>query len=121
MAKIIESVDITTENDKYIAHLKEPHDLDDNGIPVLFFEVPKSDDGSEDWKILQKFLDDGGEIQNRLQMPMAYFFERAVEYPQVKDQLDMIYHAIDKNKLDKTSDFYKEIKKVKDALPKPSE
>ncbi len=50
-----------------------------------------------------------------------YFFERAVEYPQVKDQLDMIYHAIDKNKLDKTSDFYKEIKKVKDALPKPSE
>lgn len=121
MAKIIESVDITTEKDKYVAHLKEPHDLDSDGYPLMFFEVPKTDDGSDDWVLLQAFLDDGGEIQNRLEMPMTYFFERAVEYPEIGEQLDMIYHAIENDKLDKTSDFYKEIKKVKDALPKPSE
>jgi hypothetical protein len=31
----------------------------------------------------------------------------------------MLFHGIDSGTLDKTSDFYKELKKVKDASPKP--
>ena len=50
-----------------------------------------------------------------------YQRDRVVEYPQIGDQLDMLYHAIDAGKVDKTSDFYKALKAVKDAHPKPSE
>ena len=44
---------------------------------------------------------------------------RAQEYPDIGDQLDTLWHAIDENALDKTSDFYTAIKAVKDANPKP--
>ena len=43
---------------------------------------------------------------------------RATEYPALGDQLDMLWHAIDAGTLNKTSDFYKAIKAVKDANPK---
>ena len=47
-----------------------------------------------------------------------YQRDRAVEYPQIGDQLDMLYHAIDAGKVNKTSDFYKALKAVKDKHPK---
>ena len=47
-----------------------------------------------------------------------YQRERFDKYPPVKDQLDMLWHAIDQGKVDKTSDFYLAIKKVKDEYPK---
>lgn len=50
-----------------------------------------------------------------------YKIQRKAHYPQIGDQLDMLWHAIDTDTLNKDSDFYKEIKKVKDAYPKPEE
>jgi len=47
-----------------------------------------------------------------------YQRDRQPEYPQIGDQLDMLYHAIDAGKVDKTSDFYKALKAVKDKHPK---
>ena len=47
-----------------------------------------------------------------------YQRDRARTYPEIGEQLDMLFHAIDSGNLDKTSDFYKELKKVKDANPK---
>ena len=47
-----------------------------------------------------------------------YKYYRYNEYPNIKDQLDMIWHAIDENKLDKTCDFYTTLKAVKDKFPK---
>lgn len=41
------------------------------------------------------------------------------QYPDVKEQLDMLWHAIDTDTLDKTSEFYTSIKSVKDSNPKP--
>lgn len=49
---------------------------------------------------------------------LGYKVLRAKEYPPIKDQLDMIWHAIDEDKLDKTSDFYLRLKAVKDEFPK---
>ena len=40
-------------------------------------------------------------------------------YPSVDKQLDMLWHAIDEGALDKTSDFYVQIKAIKDKYPKP--
>jgi hypothetical protein len=42
-----------------------------------------------------------------------------MEYPDIGEQLDMLWHAIDDNTLDKTSDFYTALKSVKDKNPKP--
>ena len=47
-----------------------------------------------------------------------YQRNRAENYPLLGDQLDMLWHAIDAGTLNKTSDFYKTIKAVKDAHPK---
>ena len=45
---------------------------------------------------------------------------RYPNYPQLEEQFDMLWHAIDAGKLDKTSDFYTKLKKVKDDNPKSS-
>lgn len=49
-----------------------------------------------------------------------YQRDRADNYPQIGDQLDMIYHAIDSNETLKTqfADFYTAIKTIKDTYPK---
>lgn len=44
--------------------------------------------------------------------------KRELTYPGIKDQLDMLWHAIDQGTLDKTSDFYIKLKEVKDKYPK---
>lgn len=49
---------------------------------------------------------------------LGYKALRAKEYPSIKDQLDMIWHAIDEDKLDRTCDFYLRLKAVKDEFPK---
>lgn len=43
---------------------------------------------------------------------------RQSEYPAIGDQLDMLFHAIDAGKVDKTSSFYTTLKAVKDKYPK---
>ena len=45
--------------------------------------------------------------------------DRASEYPELKEQFDLLWHAIDDDALDKTSDFYTQLKAIKDAYPKP--
>lgn len=57
-------------------------------------------------------------VENEKAPEPTYQEKRRAEYPLLGEQLDMIWHAIDKNELDKTSDFYLELKKVKDKYPK---
>jgi|MDSV01.3.fsa_nt_gb 4-hydroxyphenylpyruvate dioxygenase-like putative hemolysin len=49
----------------------------------------------------------------------GYKAQRQTAYPNLAEQFDMLWHSIDSGSLDKTSDFYKELKKVKDDNPKP--
>tara|TARA_R100001163_G_C5026518_1_gene167901 strand:+ start:153 stop:470 length:318 start_codon:yes stop_codon:yes gene_type:complete len=49
----------------------------------------------------------------------GYKKARQQAYPALPEQFDMLFWAIDANKVDKTSDFYKTLKKVKDDNPKP--
>ena len=48
----------------------------------------------------------------------VYARNRASAYDSIGDQFDMLWHAIDGDALDKTSDFYTKLKKVKDDNPK---
>ena len=47
-----------------------------------------------------------------------YQRDRQPEYPELPEQLDMLFHAIDAGALDKTSAFYTTLKAVKDKYPK---
>ena len=44
---------------------------------------------------------------------------RALAYEEVKEQLDQLYHDMAADKGDKTGEWFKAIKAVKDATPKP--
>ena len=47
-----------------------------------------------------------------------YDIQREASYPALKEQFDLLWHAIDAGTLDKTSDFYTKLKAVKDKYPK---
>ena len=47
-----------------------------------------------------------------------YQRDRVVAYKQLKEQLDLLYHDMVANKGDKTGEWFKHIKAVKDANPK---
>ena len=49
-----------------------------------------------------------------------YARARQATYPALAEQLDMLYHDMTAGKGDKTGDWYKAVKKVKDDNPKPS-
>ena len=48
----------------------------------------------------------------------TYKLDREVEYPELGEQLDALFHDIDEGKLDKTGSFYTLLKEVKDTYPK---
>ena len=50
----------------------------------------------------------------------GYVRDRQESYPALGEQLDMLYHDMTSSKGDKTGDWYKAVKKVKDDNPKPS-
>jgi hypothetical protein len=49
----------------------------------------------------------------------AYQRTRAAAYEEVKEQLDLLYHDMAADKGDKTGEWFKAVKKVKDDNPKP--
>ena len=79
-----------------------------------YYILPNTDDGSDEWKEVQAWLDAGNEITDDLKYAAdtAYIANRSNEYPSIVDQLDEIYHN--------GVDAWKEtIRAVKDANPKP--
>ena len=51
----------------------------------------------------------------------SYSSKRERSYPNLKEQFDLLYHAIDANEFGadaKTSSFYTKLKAVKDKYPK---
>lgn len=48
-----------------------------------------------------------------------YKDDRKAEYPSIGDQLDALYHAMDRGLTIKVPEFYDPIKAVKDKYPKP--
>jgi len=50
----------------------------------------------------------------------GYARARQEAYPALAEQLDLLYHDMTSDKGDKTGEWYKAVKKVKDDNPKPS-
>tara|TARA_R100001082_G_scaffold80544_1_gene47616 strand:- start:975 stop:1295 length:321 start_codon:yes stop_codon:yes gene_type:complete len=50
----------------------------------------------------------------------GYARDRQGSYPALPEQLDLLFHDMTAGKGDKTGEWYKAVKKVKDDNPKPS-
>lgn len=48
-----------------------------------------------------------------------YVQKRITQYPEVTEQLDMLWHAMDADETKRLEPFYSEIKQIKDSAPKP--
>ena len=64
-------------------------------------------------------------IEDRAQFKLdqqdnGYVRDRQESYPALGEQLDLLYHDMSAGKGDKTGEWYKAVKKVKDDNPKPS-
>ena len=65
------------------------------------------------------------EIQTKLKELQTEYdakqYQRDRNYPDIGEQLDMLWHAIDNGEIlgDKSCNFFKTLKKVKDDNPKP--
>ena len=92
--------------------------MNHEAIYALYPQVVKIDDSTGAFDVQGNGVAIDLNVVNAWVNPEAYKFQRAINYPAIADQLDMLWHAIDSGSLDKDSDFYKSLKAVKDANPK---
>ena len=63
------------------------------------------------------------QIQTKLTEMIAEYdakqYQRDRAYPEIGEQLDLLYHDMVAGKGDKTGEWFKAVKKVKDDTPKP--
>ena len=78
-------------------------------IKTWTYDIAKPDDS----KIAE--YETAGNTQETLD---AVLSKRASEYKELKEQFDLLYHDMTAGKGDKTGEWYKHIKAVKDANPK---
>lgn len=52
--------------------------------------------------------------------PGDYRARRAADYPQLAEQLDALWHAMDRGELAKVPGFYDAVRAVKARYPKPA-
>jgi len=96
------------------------------GFTVTGDKIP---DNEAEYKLMVSFDSGNGpgwsEVESEIRLLQEkaelekYRYDRLNEYPNLADQLDMLWHAIDSGSLDKDSEFYTTIKSVKDNNPKP--
>ncbi len=97
---------ITLERDTYCVHLQDEDDL--------YFLVPLENDGSDDWKRLQAWLDEGNKIVDDMSnQDTHYIAQRKNAYPSFADQFDKIFH-------EGVDTWKAEIQAIKNTYPKPS-
>jgi hypothetical protein len=98
--QLIEMLDHTPENPSLNeAHIAKHNLIDAKGLSPTSEELK-----AEETRLLAEYA--------------SLQYQRDRRYPYVGEQLDLLWHAIDGGTLDKTSDFYTVLKKVKDDNPK---
>ena len=65
----------------------------------------------------QQILDKQVELEAEYDA-LEYSRDRAIAYKELKEQFDLLYHDMAADKGDKTGEWFKHIKAVKDANPK---
>jgi len=99
--KLIEMPDHTPENPS----LNEAHIAKHNLIAAKGLSPTEEELKAEETRLLEEYAS----LQH----------QRDRRYPRVGEQLDLLYHDMTSGKGDKTGEWYKAVKKVKDDNPKP--
>ena len=101
--------------------------LDHDAIRKAYSNAKTIDDGKGAFDssgnkitLVQSNIDAARTTLNNEAAAVKYKTDREDAYADIKDQLDQLWHDIDDGKLDKTGSWYKSVKDVKDANPKPS-
>ena len=82
-------------------------------VKIVLDEDTLTSDGLPAWDLVKN-------KQAELQADYdAKKYQRDRQYPELEQQFDNLWHDINEGKLDKDGGFYKAIKAVKDAHPKP--
>lgn len=87
---------------------------DPDGESIHFIAPGQEDSIQPDWVEIQVPTAPAQVVE------LPYFIKRMKEYPPISDQLDMLWHAMDKDEIPgKGSEWYESILAVKNAHPKP--
>jgi hypothetical protein len=82
----------------------------------LHFDIPEGSSWTPPSKeVVETYL---AKIQAEWDERVKYSMLRKVSYPDVGQQLDALWHAMDEGALPKSNEFYDMIKAVKDQFPK---
>lgn len=65
-------------------------------------------------------IETGVKAEQKIIDDTKYQRDRAVAYPEITEQLDLLYHDMTSGKGDKTGEWYKAVNKVKTDNPKSS-
>ena len=98
--KLIEMPDHTPENPS----LNETHIAKHNLIAARGLSPTEKELKAEETRLLEEYA--------------SLEYQRKRVYPKIREQLDLLYHDLTSGKADKTGEWYKAIKKVKDDNPK---
>lgn len=69
----------------------------------------------------QQRIQDEAEAQEQAErdaFELTYVYQRQQAYPEIGDQLDMLWHSMDAGEIDKSIEFYDAVRVVKDEYPK---
>jgi hypothetical protein len=103
----INSIDIHEDRINLVVHL-------DDEEPILCFEIPRENDGSDNWTRVQTWLDEGNEISDRLDYSKYYSDMRKPEYDAL-NQFELQYD----DSLDGGTRWEDAIQAIKNKFPKP--
>jgi hypothetical protein len=100
----------------YLAIVDSPTE----GIEINTSLPDCTDTQKRKWNGANWIVEDSQELIDRKTAwdAQEYARNRQADYPNLAEQFDLLWHAIDADTLDKTSDFYTTLKAVKDAHPK---
>ena len=54
----------------------------------------------------------------KITLKQGYVERRRTDYPEIGDQLDMLWHSMDNGDIPKSLEFYEAIKAIKNKYPK---
>ena len=115
-AKLYVKYDI--EADTLIAGPQGGMESVDGWYPLIFAE---SDDPRQRFEL--KFIEDLGVVvqmpEQKAAAPFGYRELRSEANPKIGDLMDMLFHDIENNELNRRGSFFAALKAVKDAYPKP--
>lgn len=103
------------ENGKFISalHLDEDEAELQGGVTL---DSPSAPQGQWPWRVNGAWQYHPLEIQKKTTSEL-----RRSEYPPIEEQLDMLWHAMDRGEIPVAPGFYGVVKQVKDKYPKLSQ